>query len=42
MSEREQRARREHLEALRRAGVDPYPARVAPRTPIAAVHERFG
>ncbi len=42
MSEREQQARRERLAALREAGVDPYPARVGPRTPIAEVHERFG
>jgi lysyl-tRNA synthetase class 2 len=42
VSERERQVRRERLAELRRAGVDPYPARVAPHTPIAAVHERFG
>jgi lysyl-tRNA synthetase, class II len=40
MSERE--ARRAKLAALRAAGVDPFPARVGPREPIAAVRERFG
>lgn len=42
MSQREKEARRERLTALRRAGVDPYPARVGPREPIAAIWERFG
>ncbi len=32
MSEYEREARRERLEALRSAGIDPYPARVTPRT----------
>jgi len=41
VSEHEREARRERLAALRRAGVDPFPARVGPRTPIAAVRERF-
>jgi lysyl-tRNA synthetase class 2 len=41
VSEREREARRERLEALRRAGVDPYPARVGPRTPIVDVRRRF-
>ncbi len=40
MSEREREARRERLEALRRAGVDPYPARVGERTPVAALRDR--
>jgi lysyl-tRNA synthetase class 2 len=34
MSEREIEARRARLEALRAAGIDPYPARVGPRTRI--------
>jgi lysyl-tRNA synthetase class 2 len=42
VSERERQARRERLAELRQAGVDPYPARVAPHTPIASVQERFG
>ncbi len=37
MSEQERAARRERLEALRGDGIDPYPARVGPRTPIAEV-----
>jgi lysyl-tRNA synthetase class 2 len=41
VSEREREARRERLEALRRAGVDPYPARVGERTPVAEVRKRF-
>jgi lysyl-tRNA synthetase class 2 len=41
VSEREREARRERLQALREAGVDPYPARVGPREPIAAVRGRF-
>jgi lysyl-tRNA synthetase class 2 len=41
MSEIERKARRERLAALREAGVDPYPARVGPREPIAVVRERF-
>lgn len=35
MSEYEREARRARLEALRKEGVDPYPARVGPRTPLA-------
>jgi lysyl-tRNA synthetase class 2 len=35
VSDREQEARRERLAKLRAAGVEPYPARVGPRTPIA-------
>ena len=35
MSDREQEARRERLAKLRAAGVEPFPARVGPRTPIA-------
>jgi lysyl-tRNA synthetase class 2 len=42
VSEREQQVRRERLEALRSSGADPFPARVAPRTPIAELLERFG
>jgi lysyl-tRNA synthetase class 2 len=42
VSQSERAARRERLAALRRAGVDPYPARVGPREPIAAICERFG
>jgi lysyl-tRNA synthetase class 2 len=42
VSQKEREARRERLAALRGAGVDPYPARVGPREPIAAIHERFG
>ena len=41
MSERERDARRARLEELRRAGLDPYPARVGPREPIAAVRGRY-
>ena len=41
MSEREREARRDRLEALRRAGVEPYPARVGTRTPVAEVRLRF-
>ena len=37
MSEQERAARRERLEALRAEGVDPYPSRVGPRTPVAQV-----
>jgi lysyl-tRNA synthetase class 2 len=40
VSERD--VRRAKLAALRAAGVDPYPPRVGPREPIAAVRERFG
>jgi lysyl-tRNA synthetase class 2 len=40
VSEREREARRERLEALRRAGVDPFPAQVGERTPIAEVRRR--
>ena len=40
MSQSEREARRERLAALRAAGVDPYPARVGPREPIAAVRAR--
>jgi lysyl-tRNA synthetase class 2 len=37
VSEQERAARRQRLDALRESGVDPYPARVGPRTPIAEV-----
>ncbi len=40
MSEQERRARRERLAALRAAGIDPFPARVAPHEAIAALRER--
>ena len=40
MSEQERAARRQRLEALRKAGIDPYPARVGPRSPIAEVRAR--
>ncbi len=35
MSEYERDARRERLGALRESGIEPYPARVGPRTPVA-------
>jgi lysyl-tRNA synthetase class 2 len=41
VSEQERAARKERLEALRKSGVDPYPARVGPREPIADVRARF-
>jgi len=41
MSEQERAARRGRLEALREAGVDPFPARVGPIEPVRAVRERF-
>ena len=40
MSQAEREARRERLAALRAAGIDPYPARVGPREPIAALRAR--
>ena len=40
MSEREQDSRRQRLAALREAGVDPFPPRTGPRTPIAEVREK--
>jgi lysyl-tRNA synthetase class 2 len=36
----ERESRRERLAALRAAGTDPYPARVGPREPVAALRER--
>jgi lysyl-tRNA synthetase class 2 len=42
VSEQERAARRERLEALRRAGVDAYPARVAAWTPVAEVVRAHG
>jgi lysyl-tRNA synthetase class 2 len=42
MSEYEREARRVRLDELRAAGVDPYPARVGPRTRIREVCDRFG
>ncbi len=42
MSEQEREARRSRLAALRAAGIDPFPARVGPREPIADVWDRFG
>ena len=41
MSEREQEARRQRLEALREQGVEPFPARVGPRVPVAQVRDRY-
>jgi len=41
VSEQERAARRERLEALRKSGVDPFPARVGPCERIAQVRERF-
>ena len=41
MSDQERKARRGRLDALRDGGVDPYPARVGPWTPVAEIHERF-
>jgi lysyl-tRNA synthetase class 2 len=41
LSENEREARRARLDALREQGVDPFPARVGAREPIARVHERF-
>ena len=40
MSQAEREARRARLAALRAAGVDPYPPRVGPREPIAALRAR--
>jgi len=42
VSEREQESRRSKLDALREAGVDPFPARSGSRVPVAEVHQRFG
>jgi len=41
VSQRERETRRERLDALRAANVDPYPARVGPREPLASVRLRF-
>jgi len=41
VSEREREARRRRLEALREAGVDPFPARTGARVPVAQVRDRF-
>ena len=41
MSRKEREARRLRLAALRAAGIDPYPARVGPREPIAVLRDRF-
>jgi len=41
MSEYEREARRQRLDELRASGVDPYPARVGPREPIAGIRERY-
>ena len=41
MSEKEREARRAKLEALRGEGVDPYPARVGARTPVAELRRRY-
>jgi len=37
VSEKEHEARQEKLEALRGEGLDPFPARVGPRSPVAAI-----
>jgi lysyl-tRNA synthetase, class II len=42
MSEKERRSRRERLEALRRRGEDPYPARVGPRVPLEEIRRLHG
>ena len=42
MSDQERASRRARLEALREKGIDPYPARVGPRDPIAGIRSRFG
>ncbi|MCH8134189.1 MAG: lysine--tRNA ligase [Myxococcales bacterium] len=42
MSEREREARLRRLEALREAGIDPYPARVNDRIAVAEVVRRYG
>jgi len=41
MSEYERDARKGRLDALREAGVDAYPARVGPRTPISEILEKW-
>ncbi len=41
MSEYEREARRQRLDELREAGVDPYPARVGPRTRIGEICARY-
>jgi len=41
VSERERESRREKLAALRAEGLDPYPPRVGPREPIAAIRARY-
>jgi lysyl-tRNA synthetase class 2 len=41
VSRKERESRRERLEALRAAGVDPYPARVGSRESIRSLRERF-
>jgi len=40
VSEQERAARRQRLEELRSAGIDPYPAKVGPREAISAIRER--
>jgi lysyl-tRNA synthetase class 2 len=42
VSDQERASRRARLEALREQGIDPYPARVGPRDPIAGIRSRFG
>jgi lysyl-tRNA synthetase class 2 len=42
VSEKEREARRERLAALRREGVEPFPARVGPRTPVAELRSLHG
>lgn len=41
MSEQEREVRRRRLEALREAGIDPFPPRTGPRVSVAEVRERF-
>jgi lysyl-tRNA synthetase class 2 len=41
VSDRERDVRRARLESLRAAGIDPFPARVGPRTPISELRARF-
>ena len=41
MSEQERETRQARLAELRDAGVDPFPARVGSRIPVAEVRERF-
>ncbi|MEN8184642.1 MAG: lysine--tRNA ligase, partial [Myxococcota bacterium] len=42
MSDQEREARRARLAELRESGIDPYPARVGPFTPLARVLADYG